>query len=261
MAAGRGTPVLVALQNGKVLVVGNATTSGNCEIFDPATGLFTPTGAMSEAKTNFRAVLLPSGKVLVTGGVQFAAASSRVELYDPSAGTWSQLTPLRTGRIKHTMTVLQDGRILLAGGQITDTPANFYAPLFTGWDPIGAVPLPGNSTEIYDLTLPVTLNPGDSSAAQGTANAFLTESRYSHSAALLPNGKVIIFGGYGSGTAIGPNGQSANAELWDPATDTFSLAVPLSVGRNNHTATQLPSGDVVVVGGTWADAVTEIYRP
>ncbi len=257
MVASRMAPVMVALQNGNVLVIGNGTTSGNCELYTSSAGTFAATGALSEAKKDFRAVLLANGKVLVTGGVLASgAASHKVELYDPAAGTWSQLTPLRDGRFNHSMTVLQDGRILLAAGQTSD-PNNANAALFTGWDATLPAAVAGNGTEIYDLTLPVTVNAGDSSAAQGTGNGFLSEARHGHSALLLSNGKVLLLGGTGS-----LHGQSATTEVWDPVTDAFQYgANSLAMGRTGHTATPMQNGDLLVVGGALADAVTEIYRP
>lgn len=256
LGAGRTAPVMVPLQNGKVLVIGNGTTSGNCELFNPATGTFAATGALSEAKRGFQSVVLTDGRVLVTGGVlATGAASNKVEVYDPTAGTWSPLTPLRDGRFNHTMTVLQDGRILLAAGQTSD-PNNANAAIFTGWDATLPAAVAGNSTEIYDLTLPVTLNAGDSSTPQGTGNTFVSEARFGHSAMLLANGKVLLVGGTGS-----VNGQSTTTELWDPFTDTFQYgANSLAIGRTGHTATPMQNGDLLVVGGALADAVTEIYR-
>ena len=42
---------------------------------------------------------------------------------------------------------------------------------------------------------------------------------------------------------------TAGAEIYDPASDTWSPAGRLSEARSEHTATLLPDGRVVVAGG------------
>ena len=65
----------------------------------------------------------------------------------------------------------------------------------------------------------------------------------SHTATLLPNGKVLVAGGYLEAASL------ASAELYDPATGTWSATGSLATGARNHTATLLPNGKVLVAGG------------
>ena len=86
----------------------------------------------------------------------------------------------------------------------------------------------------------------------------LAEARYYHTATLLNDGRVLLVGGIGATTAA-----SSSAELFDPATETFSLTGSLATRRYLHTATLLPSGDVLIVGGSSNPGVltsAEIYR-
>src|SRR5262249_6464354 len=65
----------VRLADGRVLVTGGELRTGGatralayCELFDPATGSWTPTGSLGTARKGHQATLLPDGRVLVTGG-------------------------------------------------------------------------------------------------------------------------------------------------------------------------------------------------
>ena len=61
---------------------------------------------------------------------------------------------------------------------------------------------------------------------------------------MLPNGKVLVAGGYnGSGHLL------SSAELYDPASGTWSATGSLNTAREFHTATLLPNGKVLVAGG------------
>jgi len=89
-------------------------------------------------------------------------------------------------------------------------------------------------------------------AATWVTNGPMTAARENHTATLLPNGKLLVAGGY--------NGSYLpRAELYDPATGTWTLTGSLNVSRANHTATLLPNGRVLVAGGVnsrFADAQT-----
>ncbi len=102
--------------------------------------------------------------------------------------------------------------------------------------------------------------------------------RISHTATLLPSGKVLIAGGSEcdvnecSGPLLLPFLRAelfgpvlSSAELFDPATETFSASGSMSIARTGHTATLLNNGTVLVTGGVnrWdgSDATAEIYDP
>jgi hypothetical protein len=87
--------------------------------------------------------------------------------------------------------------------------------------------------------------------------------RISHTATLLPDGKVLIVGGSGF---FGTEPFSLKeAELFNPATETFSATGSLSVARARHTATLLNNGTVLIAGGLneggGSDRTAEIYDP
>jgi hypothetical protein len=237
------------LQNGKVLITGGfsfdaSACSGpgtspplaSAELYDPSNGSFTPTGSMSEVRGAHTATLLSTGKVLVVGGGNtgggrppFAGDGAvTAEVYDPSTGTFAPTANMSTARIGQTATLLLDGKVLVAGGI---TSGSSGAPLATA--------------ELYD---PLT--------GAFTVVGTMTAPRAGHTATLLPDGKVLITGGFKDSSLAGND----TAEIYDPAKASFvATNRPMVVGRWAHIATLLPDGTVLVVGG--GSVVAETYSP
>jgi hypothetical protein len=97
----------------------------------------------------------------------------------------------------------------------------------------------------------------------------LNTARCGHTATLLASGKVLVVGGSNGRdcSSINPNTLDS-AELYDPVTGSWSVTGSLKQPRTNHTATLLPSGLVLVVGGEVASATSsdtistaELYDP
>jgi trimeric autotransporter adhesin len=86
----------------------------------------------------------------------------------------------------------------------------------------------------------------------------LNTARASHTSTVLNNGMVLIAGGY-NGNIL------ASAELYDPASGTFTSTGSLNNARIYHTATLLNNGMVLIVGGTDNNgnilAGAELYNP
>src|SRR5438874_1202710 len=86
----------------------------------------------------------------------------------------------------------------------------------------------------------------------------LATGRVYHAQTLLPNGKVLVTGGFNDIDVF------ASAELYDPATETWMATGSLNVPRFRHTATLLPDGRVLVAGGldlSGAIGSAELYDP
>jgi len=94
--------------------------------------------------------------------------------------------------------------------------------------------------------------------------ADMNQLRIGHTVTLLPDGKVLAVGGRLPGAGGGLVGSNT-AELYDPNTDTWTPAQPMSHARQYHTATLQPDGKVLVVGGEPHNAslrgTAEIYDP
>ncbi|MGB8378128.1 MAG: kelch repeat-containing protein [Rhodanobacteraceae bacterium] len=86
--------------------------------------------------------------------------------------------------------------------------------------------------------------------------------RSDHTATLLPSGQVLVAGGYdGESESIG---QLDSAELYDPATQTWTSTGSMITARESHTATLLFSGKVLVAGGYGDSGVldsAELFDP
>ena len=221
MTNARSLHTATLLTNGRVLVVGGWKGGksdpylASAQIYDPATGSWAATAALATARDRHTAMLLPSGKLLVSGGEGNSISSlASEELYDPSTGAWSATALFVAGRSLHASTLLHNGTVLFTGGNTDGVNLS--------------------SSELYD-----------SAIGTWSATGLLATARSGHTATLLPNGKVLVAGGY--------NGNSfsdlASAELYDPATGIWTATGSLATGRENHTATLLPNGKVLVCGG------------
>ncbi len=166
----------VLLSDGRVLVMGgtliiDGTQSARAEIYDPATDTWTPTGDMDVERGRPEAVLLSDGRVLVTGdrSLDFRSVTGKAEIYDPDTGAWSSTGDMSKASIGHTLTLLPDGRVLATGGV---HPTNIHYGVYS-------------TTEIF--------YPASNSWSPGPE---LSEPRIDHSATLLPNGRVLLVGGF-----------------------------------------------------------------
>jgi hypothetical protein len=164
MAVGRAGHTATLLPSGKVLVAGGAsadpstggTSLASAELYDPATGTFGPTGSLPGAVAFHRAVALPSGQVLATGGARISGALVRVtdaSLYDPAAGTWSAVTSMRRARAEHGAALLLSGKVLVVAGgdQGSSAGGEVYDPAQGDWASTASVRDHGDSPGLVTL--------------------------------------------------------------------------------------------------------------
>jgi hypothetical protein len=210
------------LGDGKVLMTGGANLA-TTELYDPATNNFTATGSMTSKRYEETATLLGNGKVLIAGGSYGSNALATAELYDTATNTFTAtIGSMTAARYGHTATPLSNGKVLIAGGYRGG--AGYLA-----------------TAELYD---PAT----DTFTA--TAGS-MTDARYDHTATPLGNGKVLIAGGISYDSLRNQVNSLATAELYDPATDTFTATAGLMTdARAYHTATLLSNGRVLIAGGS-----------
>ncbi len=119
---------------------------------------------------------------------------------------------------------------------------------------------PEDATE----AMPLTTRSASLEEGTWTATGSMSMSRMYHAAAMLYSGEVLVSGGY-SGAPLGyPIGPVASAEIYSPSTGTWRAAPSMSQDRQDHTATRLYSGEVLITGGKGNGGIrasVELYNP
>lgn len=219
MTGPRQVGAIAALHDGRVLVAGGGgADGGTAQVYDPATAVFGTAMTMASARgTSFTATTLDDGRVLLAGGDGTSPGAADGELFDPTNSTFTPVGTSVIYRALHTATLLADGTVLLVGGADLGNSPNY---------PIQA------SAEIFDPN-----------TGMFTATGSMQTPREGHTATLLPDGRVLVVGGY-DGT-----GAVATAEVYDPMLGTFSQTDYLEVARAYAAAGLVAGGKVAIAGG------------
>lgn len=262
------------LHDGRVLLAGGHSNSAvlrSAEIYDPKTGQWSEAGNLSVGRDP-TAILLKDGRVLVSGGIDWYIGSGKVyplaEIYDPVTGQWTITGALRTARYAHKGIALDDGRALVVGGYEPGdallASTELYDPATELWQSTGSLPSRRVAFGLAKLTDGRVLVAGgftgdnwkkrtnvasaalyDPKSGLWVETAPMNEERAGFSITLLPDGRVLVAGGWKS------NGlELKSAEVFDPALESWHSAASMSIGRRNHRATLLPDGSVLVIGGS-----------
>ncbi|HEX7611422.1 MAG TPA: kelch repeat-containing protein [Candidatus Limnocylindrales bacterium] len=228
MSAPRTGHMAALLPNGRVLVFGGWVDAArkqalsSAEVWDPATGKFSPVGSMLLPRAEANAKVLKDGRVLITGGLRSGdIVVSTAEIYKASSGKFTATGSMTTTRTSHSATVLLDGRVLIAGG----------------WD--------NNddnlsSAEVYDPA-----------SGKFTKVKAMTATRWDHTATLLPDGRVLIAGGGTDSSSA--HLRLASTEMFDPASNQFQPGPTMGQGRSCATASLLSGSRVLLAGGVNKD--------
>ena len=211
MVSSRIFDAATTLEDGTVLFTGGADRNFNvlssAEIYNPATDSFSATkGPLSGGVFDHQAVLIntgasgaDNGMVLVAGGFDSSGnPQATAMLYNPATGMFSATANSMTAtRAFFTATFLDPAVVSAHGGEI------FIAGGDEGGLPTGRI----GTAELFDPTTNTFT----------AISAPMNEARSFHSAVLLKNGKVLLFGG-----RVNFNPGLADAEIFDPATETFT---------------------------------------
>jgi N-acetylneuraminic acid mutarotase len=264
----------VLLHDGRVLLPGGHTNKESVrdvEIYEPKTGKWSDAGMLSAGRDT-KAVLLADGRVLVAGGIDWNIGGGKAfdvaEIYDPITGQWSSTGSLRHARYAHQMVLLDDGRVLAVGGyrdgDVLLASAELYDPKTGTWHLTGELPSTRVAFGLVKMKDGRVLLAGgfggpawkqrvnvasaalyDPTTGRWSETAPLKEKRAGLSMIELPDGRVLVAGGWAQSQM-----EFKSAELFDPRTNTWQPAASMHVARRNHRAALLPDGSVLVIGGS-----------
>lgn len=279
------------LLNGDVLFTGGFSDvtdegpilSSTGELLKAGSGMFQPTGSLSVARYSHTATLLQDGKVLITGGYTSSTSPIQTaELYDPASDTFVPVGNMAIVRPLHFATLLTNGKVLIAGGgsttvELFDPATNSFTPGgSTSSRSIGAVTLLADGRVLIsgeanaDDSAPAPSELYDPATGKFTPTGTMATLRYGYSATLLSDGTVLVAGG--AVAAPGPipatyyQDPVAVTEIYNPATGSFSPGPTMRSARYSHTATLMPDGSVLLVGGCCvnssnaANGSAEVYQ-
>ena len=219
-------------------------------------GAWTATGTMGTPRSDHTAVRLLDGRVLVVGGSGGPSDPDTAELYDPKSGTWTATGNMLKSLEGTPATLLRDGRVLVVDVDDSDADepifgAEVYDPESGTWTATGRRDSDGSATAtlLRDGTVLVRDDTGselyDPATGTWTATGKMIDPRHSHTAILLPDGRVLVAGGHVTGDT-----PTDSAELYDPDTGAWTAAANMHAPREAIEAFLQPDGKVLVVGGS-----------
>ena len=254
--------------------------------YDPATGVFTDLPLMAHGRWYPTVTVLGDGRVMTFSGLkEVGGTNTTVEIYTPGAGWSAEYTAGWTPPLYPRMHLLTDGRVFYAG---SGAGSRIFNPVTNTWSGVVATTKFAN-TRTYGTSVLLPLSPDDgyrsrvmilgggnpptatteiidlsASTPQWQYGPSMSQPRIQMNATILPNGKVLALGG----STIDEQAAAAslNADLYDPATNTFTSAGANAFPRLYHSGSLLlPDATVMLVGGNPTrgsyQSHIEIYSP
>lgn len=286
------------LRDGRVVVIGGAmtipqnpqpaATTGLAEIFSAASLSFNSSGTMQYPRFYHSAILLPDGKIFVAGGTDSRGNYvPQAELFDPSTGRFSSAGTMAQSLGGTTRAVLLDetsghARVLVFGGaqstatEIWNEQTNSFSPgpQMAGVQSNSAQPVldsegryETNGGAGSDFTYIATEQHIQSQTGTFSEGPSLIKARLGQTLTVLQNGAMLVTGGTADqiGTAEIKSSPSSPWALTSGSGTCPGAAGCMLAYRQNHSATLLPDGTVLLVGGfnsnSSAQPTTEIYSP
>ena len=239
--------------------------------------IVTPTLAIP--RFDHEAVLLDDGRVMVGGGFSGIANNNvviqfplgLVQMYEPETGMWTMVEPIEGPGFLYSMIELADGRVLavgLAGGEDQDMGmASVFDPVAGSWTPLSGSSSPrgvpslalladgrvlvaggldfGGASSVYSSSEPVNvveildLRTGDWQRAAAMNQA--SEEQWLFS---LNDGRVLAIGA----ARVESSDPTVHAEVYDPATDTWTLITSPDIHYAPTDAIEMSDGRLLVFG-------------
>jgi len=235
----RQNHTMTILNDGRVLVTGGGADStlaprATCEIYDPATGTWKLTGKMKYQRVYHTATLLEDGKVLVAGGSNVRGTYYEAELYDPVTGTWTDTGSMLEANTNHTAIRLASGKVMMTG-----TDSEIYDPKTGVWEYFGGGYDGRRNRSQHTATLVPRVPGANSSYYSGTQ-------------------QIILIGGNDDRGFSGFSMVDTPQWALDDSSSAWLDMAPIGYSRRNHTATLMPDGTILVVGGAHSALGTSV---
>ncbi len=276
MAEARASHTATRLNDGRVLVTGGwfqgspgqNNVRQSAEVFNPSSNTWTPVGDMGKQRTDHAALLLPDGRVLITGGSRLVGGNfledlDDAEVFDPSTGLFTALAaPMSHTRATHGMVPGAAGKFVLGGGSDTDLGHGWFDTTSMTFQDLGPAASDrarfGAAVAAFDAG-GVVIAGGDTlgSVAFVTSNGFvlntgsaLTMPRSYATAMRIKPDQILVAGGidFSNGSFI-----EASCDLivqgGVSGASTFSTSVRFGTGMAFSAASYLASGDILYCGG------------
>jgi hypothetical protein len=282
MPDGRDGGAAIADQHGAGMIVGGVDPSTgtpvtDVERFDPTTGDLLVIGTVEPRTGAVAAALDESGIALIGGLNEVGAEATFIEVIDPDqpeARRVDEIDDTVTGRTDLTATELTTGDVIVIGGQAAGSASNEVDDLSIANGTASAITLHTNLAYArYDHTAtrlgsdegaPVLVAGGIGGSGAPVAAAELYKPlsqdfsatfmasmvvpRSQHQAVVMPDNSVLVIGGVdGSGNGVD------TLELFSLDSGFVSVGtLPTTAGLVGFTATTLPDGRVLLIGGSRA---------
>ena len=244
---------LSLLPNGKVLSFG---ASGQPNVWDPATGQFTPVLSSANLFCSGHS-FLPDGRLLVAGGhISKDHGHAGINIFSPDAQSWTTSAPMRRGRWYPTNTTLSSGDVVILAGR---DEASLVVGEPEVWGPSGIRVLSNASRSLpYYPRAFLAPNGQVFYAGEQQTSRYLNTNglgqwttvgdrlygiRDYGAAVMYDDGKILYAGGGRVTNTAEIIDLNSAAPVWQW---TSSMAFP----RRHLNATVLPTGEVLVTGGS-----------
>ncbi|MCX5792084.1 MAG: hypothetical protein NTY45_07700, partial [Elusimicrobia bacterium] len=199
---------------GYVLICGGRNGAGTainkCEMFNGASFNDADAADMSSSRIGHTASAITGGRVFVSGGYDGTHYLPTNEIYDPERNEWQTVDALLQGRAEHSAVVLNNGLIMITGGynaqrslpcrvnaSITDDEC-WYIDRYLHGDNVGDPERQNPGTRGYLAGAEFFDQNGGRVVLSGKDSGVAPYRAYKHAAALLPDGKHHMYGGYGN---------------------------------------------------------------
>ena len=264
------------LPDGRFITLGGWDRSGGLgltevDLFDPDANTWTRVTPMAFKRWYPTGTVLPNGRILVTSGDQRALndIAAIPEIYDPATNLWTALPQAANALpVYPFMYVLPDGRLISVGTSEVASDTQVLDLSTQTWSVVDPRVIDGGSVVMFQpwkfMKAGTAADDGNTGLSAATAyvldlaqpspawkpTASMTYPRSFLNLTMLPDGSVLATGGGTDRTGFDTKKAILPAEMWSPATGTWTTLASMQTPRLYHsTALLLPDARVLVAGG------------